>query len=108
MKELKNRLLWQETNTHRNESCSKYDDCLSEAANKAWHSFSCVDCCEYDPKTVIIEISRESPTEPSMLDRFNVAEFSAMLSAKMRDIGIPIKGTKMGNADWREKMEAAK
>lgn len=108
MQKLNDELFFREIEDHRNESCSHYRECLDEASRKAWPSFSCVACRKYDPKTIIIELSRDYPTEPYVPDNLKAREFSALLSSKMRKMNVPIKGTGIGNQDWRDKTEANK
>ncbi len=50
MKELKKTLELDEASFHRNDDCKRYEKCLDDAAVKRWHSFSCIECQQYDPE----------------------------------------------------------
>lgn len=103
MKQLPDRLLWQETDAHRNEGCSKYNECLDIAATAKMKSFSCISCPDYDPQVVLVEHYSDSETMPGIPERMNYKDFSREMLDKLREVGAPAKGRGIGNADWRKK-----
>jgi len=92
MIELKECLLWKETEINRHEGCSKYEECLSVAVSRKYKSWSCKGCEDYDPQVIRIEIYRESETMPPIMRGVDVNKINKQLTKKMAEMGIPKMG----------------
>jgi hypothetical protein len=89
MKKLDETLTIDNADQYRFDNCKLYEKCLDIAIEHHWVSFSCENCENYDPYTIILEIYTEPRIEPPC-QKGGLKEFDRKLTQKMRDLGIPM------------------
>lgn len=103
MRRLNELLSLEDVPEHRREGCTKYQECLDIAVHGRYTSWSCAGCEDYDPCDVIVERFPEPITMPPPTEGIDFNKTNKQLLTKMREMGIPTRGSGPGNSEWRER-----